>query len=302
MITFYDAQTQSFLDGMKQIQQREAQAQQQLTTGLRINTVSDAPDQISNLLSLRSAIARNTQIGQNLASVKSETDAAESAVSNAVSLVEHAQSLGAQGASDMTSAATRQQLAQQLGEVLTELVNTANTTVGGRYIFAGDSDQTQPYTIDLTQTNPISAYAGSASTRQVEAPNGSAFAIAQTGQQLFDAPGGSNNNVFTAINNLRNALLNNDSAGIQTAMAQVGGADQYLNNELAFYGNVQDQVANATNDQGTSDTQLRTQLSTLEDADETQAITDLMQAQTQQQAALTSEAQLPRTNLFNFLG
>jgi len=301
MITFYNAQTQSFVDGMKQIQQREAQAQQELTTGLRINTVSDAPDQISNLLSLRSAIARNTQIGQNLASVKSETDAAESAVSNAVSLVEHAQSLGAQGASDMTSATTRQQLAQQLGDVLTELVNTANTTVGGRYIFAGDSDQTQPYTIDLTQTNPIGAYAGSASTRRVEAPNGSTFAIAQTAQQLFDAPG-DNNNVFMSINNLRNALLNNDSSGIQTAMAQVGGTDQYLNNELAFYGNVQDQVANATTDQATSDTQLRTQLSSLEDADETQAITDLTQAQTQQQAALTSEAQLPRTNLFNFLG
>jgi flagellar hook-associated protein 3 FlgL len=301
MITFYDAQTQSFLDGMQQIQQREAQAQQELTSGLRINTVSDAPDQISDLLSLRSAIARNTQIGQNLASVKSETDAAESAVSSAVSLVENAQSLGTQGASDMASATTRQQLAQQLGNVLTELVNTANTTVGGRYIFAGDSDQTQPYTIDLTQANPISAYAGSASTRQVEAPNGSTFAIAQTAQQLFDAPG-DDNNVFASINNLRNALLNNDSSGIQTAMAQVGGADQYLNNELAFYGNVQDQVADATNDQATADTQLRTQLSTLEDADETQAITDLTQAQTQQQAALTSEAQLPRTNLFSFLG
>ena len=303
MITFYNSQTQSFLDGMQQIQQREAQAQQELTTGLRINTVSDAPDQISNLLSLRSAIARNTQIGENLASVKSETDAAESAVSNAVSLVEHAQSLGAQGASDVTtnSATTRQQLAQQVGDVLTELVSIANTTVGGRYIFAGDSDQTQPYAIDLTQANPISAYAGSASTRQVEAPNGSAFAIAQTAQQLFDAPGG-NNSVFSSINNLRNALLNNDSAGIQTALAQVGGADQYLNNELAFYGNVQDQVTNATNDQATCDTQLRTQLSTLEDADETQAITDLTQAQTQQQAALASEAQLPRTSLFNFLG
>lgn len=303
MITFYNAQTQSFLDGMTQIQQREARAQQELTTGLRINTVSDAPDQISNLLSLRSALARNAQIGQNLASVKSETDAAESAVSNAVSLVEQAQSLGTQGASDLTTdaATTRQQLAQQLGNVLTELVNIANTSVGGRYIFAGDNDQTQPYTIDLTQTNPVSAYAGSDSTRQVEAPNGSTFAIAQTAQQLFDAAG-AGNNVFQSINNLRNAMLNNDSAGIQSAVAQVGSTDQYLNNELAFYGNVQDQVTNATNDQATYNTQLQTQLSSLEDADETQAITDLTQAQTQQQAALTSEAQLPRTSLFNFLG
>jgi flagellar hook-associated protein 3 FlgL len=301
MITFYDAQTQSFLNGMNQIQQRLATAQQQLTTGLRINTVSDAPDQISDVLSLQTAISFNTQIGQNLASVKAETDTGESAVSSAVSLVEQAQSLGTEGADDMDSADTRQQLATQLGNILTELVNTANTSVNGRFIFAGDSDQTQPYTIDLTQTDPISAYAGSASTRQVEAPDGSTFAIALTAQQIFDGSG-DGNSVFQSISNLRNALLNNDSSGIQAALAQVGSADTYLNDQLTFYGNVQDQVTNATNAQANDDTQLRTQLSTLEDANETQSITTLTEAQTEEQAALTSEAQLPKTNLFSFLG
>jgi flagellar hook-associated protein 3 FlgL len=300
MITFYNAQTQAFLNGMSSIQQRETLAQQQLTTGLRVNNVSDAPDQISDILSVQSAISRNTQIGQNLASVKNETDTAESAVSSAVSLVEQAESLGTQGASDMDSADTRTQLAQQLGNVLTQLVSIANTTVGGRYIFAGDSDQTQPYTIDLTQTNPISAYAGTTSTRQVEAPDGSTFAVAQTAQQLFDAPDG-DDNVFMSINNLRNALLNNDSAGVSSSLAQVSSSDTYLNDELAFYGNVQDNVANATSEQSTDDTQLRTQLSTLQDADETQSIIDLNEAQTQQQAALASESEVPRTSLFNFL-
>jgi flagellar hook-associated protein 3 FlgL len=300
MITFYNAQTQAFLNGMNTIQQSENQAQQQLTTGLRVNNVADAPDEISEILSVQSAISRNTQIGQNLGSVKNETDTAESAVSSAVSLVEQAESLGTQGASDMDSADTRTQLAQQLGNVLTQLVNIANTTVGGRYIFAGDSDQTQPYTIDLTETNPISAYAGATSTRQVEAPDGSTFAIAQTAQQLFDAPD-SDDNVFQSINNLRNALLNNDSAGVSSALAQVSSSDRYLNDGLAFYGNVQDNVASATTEQSNDDTQLRTQLSTLQDADETQSIIDLNEAQTQQQAALQSEAQIPRTSLFNFL-
>jgi flagellar hook-associated protein 3 FlgL len=301
MITFYNAQTQSFLDGMNRIQQREAQAQLELTTGIRINFVSDAPDQISGLLSVRSDIARNTQIGQNLASVKTETDTAESAVSGAVSLVERAQSLGTEGATDLVSADTRQQLAQELGSVLTQLVNTANTTVGGRYIFSGDSDQTQPYSIDLTQTNPISAYAGTAATRQVESADGSTFAVAESAQDIFDAPG-SNDNVFMAISNLRSALLNNDSAGVNTALSQVNSADTYLNNQLAFYGTVQDRVASAINYSSQYDTQLKTQLSAIQDADETQSIIDLNQAQTQQQAALAAEGQIPRTSLFNFLG
>ncbi|MGA2181633.1 MAG: flagellin [Bryobacteraceae bacterium] len=301
MITFYNPQTQAFLDGMNRIQQRQAQAQLELTTGLRINTVSDAPDRISDLLSVRSAIARNTQIGQNLASAKTETDTAESVLSNAVTLVERAQSLGTQGASDMDSAETRNQLAQELGSILTQLVNSANTAVGGRYIFGGDSDQTQPYAIDLTQTNPIGAFAGTVATRQVESPDGSSFAIAKTAQDIFDAPD-SNNNVFMSINNLRNALLNNDSAGVNAAIAQVNSSDTYVNNMLSFYGTVQNRVASAITYSSQYDTQLRTQLSTIQDADETQSIIDLNQAQTQQQAALTSEAQIPRTSLFNFLG
>jgi flagellar hook-associated protein 3 FlgL len=301
MITFYNEQTQDFLNGMNNIQQKETQAQLELTSGLKVNNVSDAPDEISDILSLYSSISVNSQIGQNLAVVKSETDTAESAVSSAVSLVEQAQSLGTEGATDIDSADTRTQLAQQLGDVLTQLVNIANTTVSGRYIFSGDSDQTQPYTIDLTQTNPISAYAGSPSTRQIEAPDGSTFAVAQTAQDLFDSSD-TNSNVFESINSLRTALLNNDSAGVSSALSQLGSSDTYLNDQLAFYGNVQDNVANATSEQGTDDTQLRTQLSTLQDADESQSIIDLNEAETQQQAALQSEAQIPRTTLFNFLG
>jgi flagellar hook-associated protein 3 FlgL len=302
MITFYNEQTQAFLDGMGRIQERQKQAQLELTTGLRINAVSDAPDEISDLLSVRSAIARNTQIGKNLASIKTETDTAESVISSAVTLVERAQSLGTQGASDMATPATRQQLADELGSVLTQLVNGANTTVGGRYIFGGDSDQTQPYTIDLTQGNPISAYAGTVATRQVELADGSSISISKTAQDIFDGSGASGNNVFMAINSLRNALIDNDSAGISSSLAQVNSSDTYINNMLSFYGTVQDRVATAIGFSSQYDTQLRTQLSTIQDADETQSIIDLNQAATQQQAALASEGQIPRTSLFNFLG
>jgi flagellin-like hook-associated protein FlgL len=49
-------------------------------------------------------------------------------------------------------------------------------------------------------------------------------------------------------------------------------------------------------------TQLQTQISGLQDADETQSILQLTQAQTEQQAALQSFQQIPRTTLFDFLG
>ena len=49
-------------------------------------------------------------------------------------------------------------------------------------------------------------------------------------------------------------------------------------------------------------TTLQTQLSGIQDADESQAITEFQQAATQQQAALASRAKAPHTSLFDFLG
>jgi len=301
MIDSLNSAAQSFLMGLSQIQQRAQRAQTELTTGLKINTVSDAPDQIAGLLQTRSDLARTQQITDNLGRVKTEVDTAEEGLQSAVTLMQRAQTLGAQGASDVSSSDTRQNLADEVGSILQQLVSTANTTVEGRYIFSGDSDQQAPYSVDLSQTNPVSSYQGSAATRQVQAADGSTFTVAMTAQDIFDAPTAADN-VFVSINNLRQALLNGDTSGISSALADVQSSSGYLNQQLAFYGTVQDRVASATDFAQTYSTQLQTQLSGIQDADEAEAITELTQAQTQQQAALVSRAQIPRTSLFDYLG
>jgi len=301
MIQFFDSSQSVFLNGMDRIQAREQQAQTQLTTGLKINTVSDDPSQLPVLMQVRSSIAENQQITSNLSRVKSESDSAESALSNATSLMDNITSLGSEGEPTATSAATRNQLAQQVGDDLQQMVTIANTQVEGRYVFSGDDDQTQPYTIDLTQTNPVSAYAGSPSTRTVQLPDGSLLPVSETAQQIFDSTDPTTN-VFSAISNLRTALLNNDQTGIDSAISSLNNSSTYLNTQLAFYGNVQSRVNGAIDFGANLETQLETQQSQIQDADLTQSITELSQASTQQQAALAAENEIPKTSLFDYLG
>jgi flagellin-like hook-associated protein FlgL len=59
--------------------------------------------------------------------------------------------------------------------------------------------------------------------------------------------------------------------------------------------------ATATDSGQTYETELQTQLSGIQDANEAQDITELTQAQTQLQAAFESEAQLPQKTLFDYL-
>ena len=302
MISDLSPAYQNFLAGLAQIQQRLQNSQRELSSGLRINNVSDDPSHIADLWQLRSELDHANQIDTNLGQVQTEVNTAESSLQSAVSLVQKAASLGTQGANDTTSATTRQNLAGELSAVLQELVATANTTVQGRYIFAGDSDQTTPYTIDMTQNPPvISAFQGSASTRQVQTPDGTTFKVALTAQQIFDSAD-SSTSVFSAISNLIQGLLNNDTGAITSAINDVQNSDTYLNQQLAFYGAVQNRADDAAAFGQNYTVQLQTQLSGLQDANEAQSITDMVQAQTQLQAALQSEANLPKTTLFDFLG
>lgn len=300
MISSLDPASQSFLAGLDQIQQRLQTAQTELTTGLQINNVSDDPSEIADIWQLNSELDQTNQTDTNLGQVQTEVNTAESSLESAVTLVEQAETYGAQGASDTSTATTRQDLANNLGAILQQLVSIANTTVQGRYIFAGDTDQTQPYTIDLTQSSPISAYQGSASTREILGPDGTTFPVALTAQQIFDNSS-AQNNVFTSITDLMQGLQNNDDTAISGALADVQSADTYLNQQLAFYGTVQDRVQSALTFGQNYTTQLQTQLAGVQDANEAADITNMTQAQTQLQAALTSEAQLPRTTLFDFL-
>ena len=300
MISSLSASAQSFLTGLNQIQQRAERAQQELTTGLKLNDVSDAPSQIANLWQTRANLDQVQQINANLGRVQTEVNTGESVLENAVTLVERAQTLGAQGANATTTADTRRNLADELGSILQQLVASANTTVEGRYIFSGDTDQQPPYSIDLTQSSPISVYQGSAATRQIQASDGSLFSVGLTAQQIFDSSN-AQQNVFVSINNLQQALLNNDTDATLSAVGDVQSAGAFLNQQLAYYGAAQNRIASALDFGQTYQTQLQTQLSGIEDADETQDITELTQAQTQLQAALVSRAQLPRTSLFDFL-
>jgi flagellar hook-associated protein 3 FlgL len=286
---------------LAQIQQSLQTAETQVTTGLKINNVSDDPSEIADIWQTQAELGQTQQINTNLTQVSTEVNTAESSLENAVTLVERAETLGTQGATDTADAATREDLAGELGSILQELVATANTQVAGRYIFAGDTDQTQPYSIDLTQSSPISAYQGSTSTRQVQSPDGTTFSIALTAQQIFDNPSAPDS-VFGSINNLMQGLINNNSAAITSSITDVQTADTYLNQQLAFYGTVQDRVTDAQTFGQNYTVQLQSQLSGIQDANAAASITEMTQASTQLQAALQSEAQLPKSTLFDFLG
>jgi flagellar hook-associated protein 3 FlgL len=300
MISSLNAQNQQFLNNLQQITAELNTDALDITSGVQMRQVSDNPDKVSELLQTRAALAASQQISTNLSSVTTEVNTGEQALQTAIQEFDQVQTLGAEGATGTQTAASRASIALQLQSIEQQLVGLANSSIDGRFIFAGDADGSEPYTYDPSQPNPVSQYQGSASTRVTQDAQGGTFPIALTAQQIFDSSDPTTN-AFTAINNLITALNNNDQTAITTVVNGLPGVGVYLNSQLAFYGTTQNSLTAAANFAQTQQTQFQSQISSLQDTDLTSAITDMTQTQTQESASLQAEGRIPRTTLFDFL-
>ncbi len=282
------------LDGVRAIVER---SNRQITSGLRVGVASDDPGAVADILDLQSSLSADSQFTANLNQVKTEADRSESVLAGTVQLMDEAIKFGAQGASTLGTAATRQTLAAQVRGIMEQMIASSNQQVNGRYLFSGDSESTPLYSLDLTQPNGVALAQVVTNTRSVADPRGGAFMASRTAPEIFDDPTGS---VFGALNQLRVALINN--TGIDTALGAMHTASDALNAHQAFYGGVQNRVTGALDAVSKATVQHTSELSVLRDTDMTEAILELNAAQTQQAASLQAWAKTPPRSLFDYLG
>ena len=305
MITNLDPASQLFLSDLERTQQRVNDAQRQITSGKRVNVASDDPDVVSAVLRLRAALERNTQLQSNLASAQAAANVADNTLADSIKLVDNALTLAAEGANGTQTAAGRQSIAGEIQSLQEQLVAFSQTQSGGKYIFSGDQEAEPAYQINLDNPNGVDRLLTVPATRLVDNPAGGAFVPNKTAQDIFDhrnfddsfAP----DNAFAAFNSLRLALLNNDGAGINSAIGSLKQASGWLNSCEAFYGAVENRIQDATNFTNQYAVQLKQELSQREDADIVAASLELNQGNLQVQAALQMKGSVPRTSLFDFL-
>jgi flagellar hook-associated protein 3 FlgL len=306
MIAHLSAQDTQFLADLDLLRQTSAQAQQQSSSGLKIQVASDAPQDVVSILSLQGELNQNKQTTANLTRVQSEVNAGESALQTAVQVIQQANVIGTQGANSIQTAAQRTTLAGQIQSAIEQLVGLTKTSVAGNYIFSGDQNQSVSYVVNPNSGTGVSRKFIATNTQQVQDPSGVSFPTSRTAQDIFDQRDASDNptagNVFSALGALKTALLNNDQTGITTALSSLSQAAGHVNDELSSYGIAQDRVTAALNFATTQKTNQTISLGQLRDADMAAAALQLTSANNQIQAALAGESKLPRTSLFSFLG
>ena len=306
MVAGVYANNGSFLADLSQLENRISEVNKQISSGFRVNQASDDPSAVAPILAYQGQIAEIKQVQTNLNNAQTEAQTADGALETASTLMDQLVSLGAEGASSTSSAANRAVLGEQVQNIEQQLVAVANTSIGGTYIFGGDSSSTAPYAYSGTGSEGVIASGTPTNTATLRDADGNEIIPRLTAQQIFDVknPDGTpaSGNIFQAAFALSTALLANDQVGIQTALNQVKAGSAQLQQSTTAYGNIETWIQQGSQTATTHLNQVTQALSEIRDSDIAADATQLSLDQTALQAALAAHASLSTKSLFSFLG
>jgi flagellar hook-associated protein 3 FlgL len=306
MISGLSPSNQQFLASLNILDNNISQADEQLSSGLRVNQASDAPQSLQDIFETRSELGQATQNAQDLTTIQGQVQTAGGAVQSAIELLNQAVTMGTEGASTSTSLTTQQSLATQVQSIQAQLVAISNTEVGGVYVFSGDASGSPPYQVDTSSPTGVDQLlTPQQSTLQIAGPSGVTFQVSMTAQDLFDQQDSSGtptaNNAFAALNGLVLALQSGSTSNITQALSALQTASDYVNSQTGFYGAAENNVSSALDLAQKFQVQDQTQLSGLEDADTATLAVEVTQASTALDAAMSAQAHKPTTSLFDYI-
>ena len=283
------------LAALEQTQQQINTDLQQIASGQSVNVPSDNPAAAAGLVQNGGQTAEADQFLRSISSVQGELQNADSTLSSVVTVLQRAITLGTEGANGTLNDSDRQAVAAEVQGIQSQLVNLANLSYQGSFVFAGTDTQTPPYVLDATSPSGV-RYVGNSKVNQITLGDHFTLQTNLPGSQLFSSPG---HDVFQALQDLITSLQN--GTNIASAVGEVNDAYQSINAQRVFYGNGVNQLNSQQTFLNTETTQLAQQQNTLGGADLSKVISDLVNAQTARQATLEAVGQTQQTDLFNYI-
>jgi flagellar hook-associated protein 3 FlgL len=284
-------------DALNQSQVVLNNALEVVATGKSVNQPSDNPTASAALVQNQIETADVDQYTQNASSASSQVQAASSALGNVVSLLNQAISDGTQGANGTTSASALQALSQDVQNVLSSVVSLANTSYQGSYLFGGTDTTNTPFTANTGSPTGYQ-YNGNTNQNSIAVGDNQTVQVNIPGSQIFT---NSSANVLGSLTQLVTALQSGGESQISTATSAVTSALNYVSQQQEFYGNADSQLSSQTTFLQQETVSLTSQQNTLSGVNVAQAATNLVQAETDNSAALEAAAKVMPNTLLNYL-
>jgi flagellar hook-associated protein 3 FlgL len=274
---------------------RMADYQEQLASGKRINRVSDDPVAAKIAMRYRAEDQQAAKHLDNVGKAIAFQNATDSALGEMATTMDEVKSLAVQGANGTQDAASRRALAEAVDSQLARLVDIANTVHDGRYIFSGTAVLTKPFT--LSEDRTAVTYQGDLDTFEVAVSQAATATVNENGFALFQGEV----DIFRTLIDLRDALAENDPAGVADLMGTIDTAANHINDLHGAMGGRLQRLELTRNQLENSRLYVGELISDAEDADLPDVIAKMQLTQTALEAGLQSGARVIQQTLLDFL-
>jgi flagellar hook-associated protein 3 FlgL len=273
----------------------------ELSSGVRVNSLSDDPVAASENVLLLSQIQQGDTFTQSASTLTSQLQVTDSTLGSVVTELTSAISLATSANNGTMNSSNVKSVSDQISGILNEVLSLANTSYQGQYIFSGSDTSSTPFTIDSSTSPATVTYNGDETVNYLKTPNGQKIQLNVAGDQVFTASG--SNSVLGALANL---VADYSSGTVDTSQAvtdteALSTALNYLSEQRVTIDNSITQISAASQSESNQITQLTAAQTNLMQADTASVSTKLSLSESQQTDLEDVISQLGSGSLFDKL-
>ena len=274
----------NLVSSLDQAQASEQQLTSELSSGVRVTSLSTDPVAAGENVSLLNQIQRDDSFTSSSSLVTGQLQVADSALGSVVTELTSAISLATSANNGTMNSSNVKSVSNQISGILDEVLSLANSSYQGNYIFGGTQTSKTPFTMTTATSPATTAYNGDGNVNYLETPSGQKIQLNVSGSQIFLGSG--TNSVFGALNALvadyssgtvNTAQAVSDTQALSTALSYVSQQRVTIDNSITQLTAASDAVTN-------QQTQLTAAQTNLMQADVASVSTQLSLTETQQTA------------------
>lgn len=267
----------------------------QVSSGKKVLLPADDPGAFSKNIEITSELSRNEQYKKNLNSLQTAGSYYQTALNTLSNILTTVQQLAVQDSSDTVDADSRSAAADQIDDIISQLVAVGNTKVGSTYLFGGKASNTAPYAADGT-------FSGTSDVTKVSVDSATTVDGSISGNRIFKGTvDGNAVDIFATLTKFSSDLRSNDASGIRADLDSINNCVTLTANNLAYVGTYTANIKSLLTSNTTASTSLTEISSSLVGADLAEAITDYSTISTAYQAALLTMSKVMSLNILDYM-
>lgn len=292
-------------------------------TGKKLNKPSDDPASIRPVLNTRKQMSNVDRYMATMGKSLDTMQATDGHLNQVENVMQRAKEIMTNAVNGTLSDADRSTLAEEMALLRKELLDTANGSVDGKYLFAGYATETKPFVENnsfvaanfdyLDPTTWPATYQGDGNATSLEINTGEYIEVNLTGSDLFfgantwtsttgtQQPDSGRYNLLNELAQAEKVIRGNDTAGMENSLESLEGAAEQNRRLRSQLGNRADRVETAMEYQKGVRIDLEQILSRYENADAIESFNAIVQQETAFQAALNVTAKVSKLSILDYM-